>query len=267
MALNTREERSLALHHYVAWVNFLWFGSLYVLVLRFVARYRIRNPAQLRNKVKLLMSEAEQRPIIICSNHLTLIDSMIITWAICPMVFALQNFKRVPWHMPEFANFAKNFLLKAMCYLGKSIYVKRGGGAKERRKSMDQVHWLLNNGHTFCMFPEGGRSRSGRVQSDSATYSVGELIQQHPNAKILTMYIRGDAQKTWGKWPAFGSWIEADIRELKITEIESGRKGARDIAIRIIEELIKLETEYLGRDPHRKMSQTTNLGVDQFAKT
>ncbi len=251
MALNTREQRSLALHHYVAWVNFLWFGFIFVLILRFMARYRIRNKSALRDKANLLMSEAGDRPTIICSNHLTLIDSMIITWAICPAIPSMLNFKRVPWHMPEFANFAKNFALKFMCYLGKSIFVKRGGGAKERRKSMDQIHWLLDNGHTFCMFPEGGRSRSGRVQTDSATYSVGELIQQHPNAKVLTMYIRGDAQKTWGKWPELGSTVEADIRELHIGEIEQGRKGARDISIRIIEDLIKLESEYLAREAAR----------------
>jgi len=267
MALNKREQRNLALHHYVAWVNFLWFGPIYILVLRFIARYRIRNKSDFREKVDQLMAEAGNRPTIICSNHLTLIDSMIITWAICPVLSSLQNFKRVPWHMPEFANFAKNFALKLMCYLGKSIYVKRGGGAKERRKSIDQIHWLLDNGHTFCMFPEGGRSRSGRVQSDSATYSVGELIQQHPKAKILTMYIRGDAQKTWGKWPEFNTSIEADIRELKIDEIEQGRKGARDISIRIIEELIKLEAEYLSREVTRTDETNKNLGESYFAKT
>jgi len=267
MALNTSEQRSMALHHYVAWVNFLWFGPIYIVVLRLIARYRIRDKTLFRDKINHLMAEAGDRPTIICSNHLTLIDSMVITWAICPVVPSLVNFKRVPWHMPEFANFAKNFALKLMCYLGKSIYVKRGGGSKERRKSMDQIHWLLDHGHTFCMFPEGGRSRSGRVQTDSATYSVGELIQQHPNAKILTMYIRGDAQKTWGKWPEFGSWIEADIRELKIGEIEAGRKGARDVSVRIIEELIKLESEYLSREAIRTAPKSQNLSSDYLAKT
>jgi hypothetical protein len=257
----------MALHHYVAWVNFLWFGAIFVLVLRLIARYRIRNKSELREKANLLMAEAGDRPTIICSNHLTLIDSMIITWAICPPVASIVNFKRVPWHMPEFANFAKNFALKFMCYLGKSIFVKRGGGSKERRKSMDQIHWLLDNGHVFCMFPEGGRSRSGRVQTDSATYSVGEMIQQHPTAKVLTMYIRGDEQKTWGKWPKFGTTVEADIRELKIGEIEQGRKGARDISIRIIEDLIKLETEYLSREAARIATRSQSIGTDYLAKT
>ncbi len=257
----------MALHHYVAWVNFLWFGPIFVFVLRFIARYRIRNKSALRDKASQLLAEAGNRPTIICSNHLTLIDSMIITWAISPAIPSILNFKRVPWHMPEFANFAKNFALKFMCYLGKSIFVKRGGGSKERRKSMDQIHWLLENGHTFCMFPEGGRSRSGRVQTDSATYSVGELIQQHPTAKVLTMYIRGDEQKTWGKWPKFGSTVEADIRELKIGDIEQGRKGARDISIRLIEDLIKLESEYFSREASRNIQQNNPVGTDSLAKT
>lgn len=251
MALNSREQKSLALHHYVAWLNFPWFGTIYILVLRYIARYRIRNIRAFQAKVLSLTSEAGQRPFLICSNHLTLIDSMIITWTMCPILRSSTNFKRVPWHMPEFANFAKNLPLKIMCYLGKSIYVTRGGGSAERRKSMDQVHWLLNNNHTFCMFPEGGRSRTGRVQTDSVTYSVGELIQQHPNAQVLCVYMRGDAQQSWGKWPALGDVIEADISALAFATPAAGRKGARDMSVKIIDELIRLESEYLARQNKR----------------
>lgn len=247
MALTPKEERQMTLHHYVAWVNFLWFAGAYLFVLRFVARYRIRNLAAFRRKANDLLAEAGKRPIILCSNHLTLIDSMIITWALCPMGLSLRNFHRVPWHMPEFANFAKNIWLRIMCYLGKSIYIKRGGGAKDRRHSMDQIHWLLANNHVFCLFPEGGRSRTGRVQADSATYSVGELVQQHPEAKVLCLYLRGDEQQTWGKWPEFGTDLEGDIRELQLAAIEEGRKGARDISLRIISELIAMEKEYFDR--------------------
>lgn len=251
MALNPREQKSLALHHYVAWLNFPWFGTIYYLVLRWVARYQIRDIRAFQTKVLSLTPDAGNIPYIICSNHLTLIDSMIITWAMCPLISSGKNFRRVPWHMPEFANFAKNLPLKIMCYLGKSIFVKRGGGSAERRKSMDQIHWLLNNNHMFCMFPEGGRSRTGRVQADSATYSVGELIQQHPNAKVLCVYMRGDAQKSWGKWPAPGDVIEADICELKFEAPEAGRKGAREMSIKIIDKLIELESGYLARQTKR----------------
>lgn len=249
MALTAKEARQMTLHHHVAWVNFLWFAPVYVLVLRFVARYRIRDLDRFRAKANALLAEAGTRPIILCSNHLTLIDSMILTWALCPLGLSMQNFYRVPWHMPEFANFAKNIWLRAMCYLGKSIYIKRGGGAKDRRHSMDQIHWLLSNNHVFCLFPEGGRSRTGRVQADSATYSVGELVQQHPQAKVLCIYMRGDEQDTWGKWPEFGTALEADIRELTIGSFDEGRKGARDISLKIIQELIAMENEYFGRRP------------------
>lgn len=265
MALNSREQKSLAMHHYVAWLNFPWFGTIYILVMRFIARYKIRNIRAFQAKVLSLTPDVGQRPHIICSNHLTLIDSMIITWAMCPILSAAGNFKRVPWHMPEFANFAKNLPLKIMCYLGKSIYVKRGGGSGDRRKSMDQVHWLLNENHTFCMFPEGGRSRTGRVEADSVTYSVGELIQLHPKARVLCVYMRGDAQQSWGKWPTLGDTIEADISELIFETPEAGRKGARDMSVKIIDELIKLESEYLARqkDRHDSAPVTANRRPSQ----
>lgn len=259
MSLTSKEEKSLALQHYVAWVNFFWFAPIYIFVLRFIARYRIRDLKAFRAKAKQFMQDAGTRPVILCSNHLTLIDSMLITWALSPFSDVLRNFHRVPWHMPEFANFAKNIWLRAMCYLGKSIYVKRGGGAKDRRKSIDQIHWLMRYNHVFCLFPEGGRSRSGRVEADSATYSVGEYVQHHPNARIVCMYIRGDSQESWGKWPKLGSTLEADIRELKIETIEEGRKGARDISRRIIEELIAMEKLYFEKRTHGSQERSADL--------
>ena len=81
------------------------------------------------------------------------------------------------------------------------------------------------------------------------------------------MYIRGDEQKTWGKWPKFGSTVEADIRELKFRDIEQGRKGARDISVRIIEDLIKLESEYLSREASRTLQLTQTASADNLAKT
>ena len=76
-----------------------------VAYMRFVAGYRIRDLARLRQEFQSLREEAKG-PLLLCANHLTLIDSFLIMWALCSPLRLLQDVNSFAWNTPDRANFA-----------------------------------------------------------------------------------------------------------------------------------------------------------------
>ena len=52
-----------------------------VFILRVLMRYRIRDVARVRTRYRALVKE-KGRPFLICPNHLTMMDSAVIAWAL-----------------------------------------------------------------------------------------------------------------------------------------------------------------------------------------
>jgi hypothetical protein len=215
-------------------------------LLRGIGRYRLVEARAFRAKVAAELA-GHRGPVLVAANHLTMIDSMIIMWALGSFWTYLTEFRRLPWNMPEMRNFARNPVLRLMCYLGKCIYVERGGSLAARRETLDSFRHVLSLGDWALIFPEGGRSRTGRIDQENATYSVGELYLEVPDVKILCVYLRGEAQTTWGFFPKFGDRFRADARLLTPTTHGEGKRGARDVAREIIRELAAMEEEWLAR--------------------
>ena len=53
-------------------------------------------------------------PVLVCANHLTLIDSAVIAWALGSPWWYLRHFAALPWNVPERANFAASLLMVAV---------------------------------------------------------------------------------------------------------------------------------------------------------
>jgi long-chain acyl-CoA synthetase len=67
-----------------------------------------------------------------------------------------------------------------------SFPITRGGG----REALAYSQWLLHNGWSLVIFPEGKRSRTGELQP----FHVGPaLLALNENVAILPMYIKGAA--------------------------------------------------------------------------
>ena len=62
---------------------------------------------------------------MICANHLTMIDSLILTYGLLSGQDHLRRYDRVPWNLPERANFQSHFILIFLCYLAKCIPISR----------------------------------------------------------------------------------------------------------------------------------------------
>ena len=100
-------------------------------------------------------------------------------------------------------------------------------------------------GERVLVFPEGGRSRSGRVDLAQAAYGVGRLVRALPGCRVLCVYLRGARQETFSDLPARGDVFHVATTVLEPTSSERGLRGERDIARQIVGTLVALEEQWL----------------------
>lgn len=208
--------------------------------------YRVRDAGEIRRRYRAMMKE-EDRPVILCSNHLTMIDSMLVAWALGGSWWYVLNYSSMPWNLPESTNFATNWVNRGAAWLAKCIPVTRGGSREEVSHVMDKIRYVLSRGETALIFPEGGRSRSGRVEPDSATYGVGRILTSVPECRTVCVYLRGDHQESWSTVPARGDDFYVDFEVFEPTSEHSGLRRSRDLSRQIVEKLARMEEEYFGR--------------------
>jgi len=235
-----------------------WVGRLFVCVLGPVTYglirlmgWRVRDLRDVRRACWHHLKK-HQGPWLVCANHLTLIDSAILTYAMLPLHRYLLNFRWLAWNLPERTNFNRNPLLVALCYLTKCIPVQRGGDRDDMKRQLEKCATLLDQKQLLMIFPEGGRSRTGRVAVDTYSYGVGRFVHQFENIKILCLYLRGDGQAAYSDFPKAGEVFTADVSLLEPRRVaSSGLKAQRDYAEQIIRRLCQMEENYFaGRERH-----------------
>ncbi|MFQ5606138.1 MAG: lysophospholipid acyltransferase family protein, partial [bacterium] len=200
MDLKFKEKFALKIQYLVGWVTFPFWGTFLIALMRFVRRYKVQQLREIRRHYKQLKRSVEG-PIIVCSNHLTKIDSVILNWSLASIFSYMRSFKIFSWNLPERAHLNQNFILRVLCYLGSCVPIDRGGSRNAVKKSLDKVIYLLKKGHTITVFPEGGRSRAGRIDLDSFTYGVGKLVNKVKDCNVLCVYLRGHNQEEYSSIP------------------------------------------------------------------
>jgi hypothetical protein len=239
--LEHKDIRHLELQRAIGTSQAPWFVLLFWLLLRYVGGYRIHGLRRFRLAVSTYIRQAGNRPLLICANHLTMIDSMLIAWSLYHPARYMVQYRLMPWNMPELKNFSQSVWLRIMCYLGKCIYVEREGSSASKRASLSKIYYLLNRGDPVLIFPEGGRSRTGRINTDTSTTGVGRLLQALPETRVLCVYFRGRTQKTYSFWPRRGEIFEASVKLLHPKTSLIGSQGARDLTQQIMHALHDLE--------------------------
>jgi len=225
-------------------------GSLTFFLVRMIG-YRVKDLRKIREDVRKLFEE-HQGPWVICPNHLTMIDSVVLAYAIAPLHRYLLNYRMLPWNLPESANFQSNIVLAAFCYLTKCIPISRGGDRKKMKATMEKCSYLLKHKENLLIFPEGGRSRTGRVDTKNFSYGVGRLINNNPDCHVLCVYLRGDGQETYSNIPRIGERFTVRIETFQPLTEDKGLKGQRECARQIIEYLALMEKDYFDRKRYRR---------------
>ncbi len=218
-------------------------APLYILGLKIMG-YRIGNLLQTRKICQKLYRD-HPGPWIICANHLTMIDSLLLTYAMFSLAGHLFHYRKLPWNLPERDNFQANPILALLCYLAKCIAVNRGGSREEMTKVMEKCGYLLDTGQCLMIFPEGGRSRTGRVDAVNYAYGVGRLIADYPQARIMCLYLRGDHQENYSALPRFREKFQVTVSPFTpLRENLSGLRQQRALAAQVIRKLAQMEEDY-----------------------
>jgi 1-acyl-sn-glycerol-3-phosphate acyltransferase len=242
--LSDRDRRKLALQRGVGRLCFPLVAAAALLWLRGAKRLRLEDAAAVRARFRALLAEA-RGPVLVCSNHLTLVDSLVLAWALAPARAYLRDYARLPWNVPERANFSRTPFWRVATFVGKCVYVTRGGRREEVRRSLAMIVHLLRSGELVSIFPEGGRSRTGRVDTEGFAYGAGQLVQAVPGLAVLCVYLRGRGQEGYSDFPRTGEVYCLELELLRPETPHQGLRGARDLATRIVRRLAEMEERHL----------------------
>ncbi len=221
---------------------------LAVFIMRFIFGYRIRELKRVREHFRRIR-ESSTAPLLICANHLTMIDSCIIAWALVPWWRYVLHFDDLAWNTPERRNFGSTWLSRTLIYLAKCIPILRGGPRSEVAEVLSRVSYLLRRGEIALLFPEAGRSRTGRVTTESLAWGVGRIIAAVPHCRVACVYLRGDLQETWGSFPNVGDQFTIDVECIEPKSDFRGARRSRDVANQIAAHLARMERKYFdGRE-------------------
>jgi hypothetical protein len=209
-------------------------------------RLSLADPSEARRLYRSL--RRERAPLLVCANHLTMIDSALIAWALASPWAYVRDTSALPWNLPEQTLFASTWPRRALAYVLKCLPIVRGGSRSEVADTIDRFIHLLASGETGLVFPEGGRSRSGRVEVERAAYGVGRVVKSLPGCRVLCVYLRGEKQAAHSNLPAPGDRLYVRVAAIEPKSDHAGLRGSRDIARQIAARLSEMEADhFVGR--------------------
>lgn len=236
------------------WLVFALTGLVVLLLLRWLRSYRIVDHRKHRAFFSSLRKDLqkENAPLLICANHLTMIDSVILQWAFGDLYRYLFRFGDLAWNVPAREVFASRWYFGLIIYLTKCIPIDRAGGKEHHEEILRRIEYILGMGDPFIVFPEGGRSRLGRFDIERLTYGIGRIIKDLPRTRVLCVYLRSDRQRSYSALPPKGSVFDLEYSVIRPTTAEQGMRAERDLARQVGEEIVRLERQYFEKYPDRQ---------------
>lgn len=241
--LPRRDRAALRLQLVVARTTALLWVPLTVALMRFGLRWRIVGLADARRCYREIWGDG-RTPVLVCANHLTLVDSAVIAWALGSPWWFMRHFRSLPWNVPERTNFATSYVQRVLVYLMKCVPITRGSDRKEVAAVLDRLTYLMSHGEAVLIFPEGGRGRSERIEIDNSTYGAGRLATELRGCKVVCVYLRGEGQTTYGDLPARGERFHLRVTSIEPKTERTGLRGSVEVSRQILNELIDLERSY-----------------------
>lgn len=234
---------SLSVQRTLSYFGFAAFGPVLLAVYRFRFRFSAHRLKQIRAEYRALRA-AHPGPLLICSNHLTLVDSIVQAVLLGSLWDYLKHPASLPWNLPEVKNFYHRWSWRVVCYLGRCIPVQRGASTEQSKLAQARMHYVLDRGDAIAIFPEGKRSRDGRVDDRDFSYGVGQLLNQIPDAKVLCVYLRGMRFGGFADFPKIGERFYLQLQMLTPQSASQGLRRARDLSAQVIARIKAMEADY-----------------------
>lgn len=262
MSISKTIKATLLLQRMISLCVFCFLYSGYWLFLFIIRRYSILAIQDIRKQFNSI-TKNNSDPLLICSNHLTYIDSVLLTLAFSSCKGYLINFHTMAWNFPKTTHMKKNFFYKFISYIGKCIFIELDASSENMNQPMKIAKYLLSKGEYIMLFPEGHRGKNGKVDTQNFTYGVGKLIYEIPNIKVLCVYLRGSSQKYSSNFPNKYDNFYCKLKLIDPTELNkqisnnhSNLRNIRNISKDVIEILSAMEQEYFSAtDHHQNHSQ------------
>jgi len=83
-------------------------GPLLFIAVRLMG-YRVRELSEMRKTARDLFKQ-HKGPWVICPNHMTMIDSVIVAYAMAPLYRYILWYRLLPWNLPEQTNFSEQHI-------------------------------------------------------------------------------------------------------------------------------------------------------------
>ena len=203
----------MSLSYYLGWRIFRLIYALYF-------RWRVYHPDRV----------PAEGPVILAANHTSYLDPPLVAAGITRQlnILARDSLFTVP-------------VMGSILHSWEAIPVDRSAGAKGLKNILDR----LLKGRAILLFPEGGRSRTGRIEEEAGAWGVGRIVGAVEGCRVLCVYMRGRQQKTWSDYPAKGDSIYVDIACIEPKSDHRGARRSRDIAQQIVGQLKRMEEAHL----------------------
>ncbi|TDR22557.1 lysophospholipid acyltransferase family protein [Marinicella litoralis] len=241
MNIALKHRIQLTMQKSVALVCFPLLFSMVIIWFKFFKKYQIKDMKAVRQQFKQI-KQNNPDGLLVCPNHLTFIDSMILIWAFGSPWSYLRSFRTMCWNLPKASHVKESKLYRAICYLGKCILIEPD--TKASKLTMDKASYLLNKGQYVMVFPEGTRSNTGRINTENFIYGVGKLHIDSGLKQLLCVYLRGDAQQTASKMPKQAEQFTVTLKLITAETEQHGRRAMRDVATQMIDSLVAMEAQY-----------------------
>lgn len=247
ISLSPWARASLILQRVLGWLFFILVGPGSVFTMRILRNNKLAGVPEARRRYREALRSG--RPTIICANHLTMVDSAYLHWALAPLWQYLLRYRLFAWNVAAVEHMTNTPPLLVICFLGKVLPIDRFGSDAHRKAVLDKLKWLLSHREVCVLFPEGKRSRTGRVDTQNVTYGVGQLLKDLEDPQVLCAYIRGEKQERLSTVPAFGDTVRIDLELFEPKTTQTGLRAARDLSRQVVERLKAMEDARLGPAP------------------
>ncbi len=228
----------------IGWLFFAIVGPCSVFVMRVLRNNRVQGVEEARRIYKEAL--ASGRPTLICANHLTMVDSAYLHWAFAPLWEYLLHFDRFSWNVAAIEHLNRNFWLRPIVFLGKTVPINRGGEDAHRKAVLNKIRWLVSNGEVCTLFPEGTRSRTGRIDPPNVTYGIGQILKELERPQVLCAYLRATRQQGMSAVPPYGDTVVLSVEVLEPKTDLKGMRASRELSRQVILKLKSMEDARLG---------------------